>query len=73
MTPKYKEGKMPQNDGGLASEMSLRDWMAGMALSVIGFSATPGKLFIDEREKVAPYVAKQMYEVADAMIAERER
>lgn len=43
--------------------MSLRDWFAGRALSSV-----------DERSRGTPQdVAKECYQLADAMLAERER
>lgn len=63
---------MAKNDGGPAFPcpiedatqcgMSLRDWFAGMALQGIVIHAH----YIDD-------MAKTSYEVADAMIAERDK
>jgi hypothetical protein len=51
----------PVQDGFYAAGMSLRDWFAGQALATLQphWDAKP--------------LAKAAYEVADAMLAERER
>jgi hypothetical protein len=50
------------NDGGLASEKTLRDYFAAMALHEIT------RRYFDNKE-----AAELAYKIADAMLAERER
>lgn len=68
-----------QNDGGAAfpvhagvnptgvfSGMKLRDWFAGQAL-------TSGRVLFGSNIRNAEDLAKDMYEIADAMLKEREK
>ena len=63
--PGGKDGRLEDGYGSIVSEggMSLRDWFAGQALPSV-----------DERSHGTPQdVAKECYQLADAMLAERER
>ena len=53
--------------------MSLRDWFAGQALAgrVLHRMALDKEAISDDA--LAEYIAKAMYRLADAMLAERER
>lgn len=53
------------------SGMTLRDWFAGQALSVL--AAHTSSIEDPEPEKVAKIVAKAAYLLADAMLTERNR
>ena len=56
------------NDG-----MSLRDWMAGMALQGVMVNAQGlGEMAADERAGLLKQVGTLLYEVSDAMIAARK-
>jgi len=60
------------------SGMSLRDWFAGMALQGIAYSATAVSIEAARNGLKCPVWdtslwASQCYQVADAMLAERER
>lgn len=67
---------MSKNDGGPAFPrgeysrgMSLRDWFAGQVLT--GFFADRGLAYFSEDDRTK--LAATAYELADAMLAERDR
>lgn len=67
-----REGKPPEVE--TYSGMTLRDWFAGQALG--GIAAVSYQLAADASAEVRglhPAIAESAYEVADAMLAERDR
>ena len=58
------------------SGMSLRDWLAGMAITYIGYmkisSARLG-IPIEEQDWTQAGIATMCYEIAEAMLAERKK
>jgi hypothetical protein len=61
--PAFPDHALPHRHNG----MSLRDYFAGQALTLIGRMIRVGS------PKDTPTVARMAYEIADAMIAEREK
>lgn len=62
------------NDGGPASEKTLRDWFAGMALQGCLAYSYVNPLKGNYHENCEPHhVASDMYLYADAMLAERAK
>ena len=63
----YKDGHWPEHG------MSLRDWFAGQALA--GLYSSSAKVMQPEMDgiKGIQFVASVAYQIADAMLAERER
>lgn len=60
-----------QNTVAAAPGMELRDWFAGQAVPAIVMRYNPnddGVILLDEDE-----IARAAYDIADAMVAERER
>jgi hypothetical protein len=59
--------------------MSLRDWLAGMALQNMGNMVVPADLLSDDPssghvvETTKKNIAEACYVMADAMLAEREK
>lgn len=53
--------------------MSLRDWFAGQAISGLIGNDIVVRVFAKQYEPLAVNIAIAAYEIADAMLAEREK
>lgn len=70
MYPHVEPGNYEQFHGGI----SLRDWFAGQALSsVMGTATNLGESKPDDRRETFAMIAGFLYEMADAMLAERSK
>lgn len=74
--PLMSDGSHPASHPYPELGMSLRDWFAGQALVAIISACTKDQGAIDAFVQLgspAPYFARRAFEVADAMLAEREK
>jgi hypothetical protein len=76
--PGGKAGRLEDGYGSIVSEggMSLRDWFAGQSLAELVHGADSNGYWNPDNEDVWPraaLVAMAAYQIADAMLAERER